>query len=122
MRNWTLGLLKVSAALWALGCGGADGAETLIGLTCETSDMCDVTGVCIVDGPDGMCTQPCKVPGGAGQCPYGNYCTRGEFTADESGGKGPMTLCLPSCEAQSDCREGYSCNGVSSGPGKVCQP
>jgi len=84
--------------------------------------MCDVQGVCIIDGPDGMCAQTCKTPGGPGECPYGSYCTRNEFTADASGGKGQMTLCLPACKEQSDCREGYNCNGVSSGPGKVCEP
>lgn len=103
-------------------CGGTDGTETLIGYPCEDSDQCDVTGVCVTDGRDGVCTQTCMVPGGAGQCPLGSYCTRGEYTAAGQDEPSTRTLCFPACKEQSDCREGYTCNGVSSGPGKVCLP
>jgi hypothetical protein len=101
-------------------CGSSGGSETLIGYPCDNADECDVTGVCVKDGKDGMCTQKCISPGGAGQCPYGTYCTRGEFTSDQ--GEAVMTLCFPACKEQRECRDGYECNGVSSGPGKVCQP
>lgn len=116
-----LAWLLLGGGLLVTACSGGSGSETLIGATCETSEECDVTGVCVVDGKDGMCTQPCTVPGGAGQCPLGSYCTREELTSDSSD-KSSMVLCFPSCESQDDCRDGYSCNGVSSGPGKVCVP
>lgn len=103
-------------------CGGASGAETLIGAPCESAEECDVTGVCVTDGRDGVCTQRCMAPGQPGECPLDSYCTRGEFTSADSGEKLTRTLCFPACKAQSDCREGYECNGVSSGPGKVCTP
>lgn len=111
---------RVLCFLWLSACGGASGSETLIGYPCESSDDCDVTGVCVKDGKDGMCTQTCISPGGAGQCPYGTYCTRGEFTSDKA--TNTMTLCFPACKDKEECRDGYECNGVSSGPGKVCQP
>jgi hypothetical protein len=101
-------------------CGGDDTNLTLIGATCKKSSECDVTGVCITDGKDGLCSLSCTSPGAAGACPVGAYCDRGQFTTDQESGE--QTLCLPACTKQSDCRDGYECNGVSSGPGKVCQP
>ena len=94
---------------------------TLIGLTCESSEECDIGGTCLIDGKDGMCAQPCQEPGAAQECPLGSYCDQGEFTSDTED-KSLMTLCLPSCKVQSDCREGYECTAVSGGPGKVCHP
>lgn len=114
--SFLLGVILASA------CGAASGSETLIGAPCESPDECDVTGVCVTDGRDGMCTQTCMVPGGAGQCPLGSYCTRGEFTSATQDTAGTRTLCFPACKEQSECREGYECKNVSSGPGKVCTP
>jgi hypothetical protein len=116
-RTWLLGLLLAAA------CGGGGGAETLIGAPCESADDCDVvTGVCITDGEGGICTQTCTAPGAAGVCPVGSYCTRGAYTSAKLGAEGTLTLCFPACKEQSECRDGYECNGVSSGPGKVCTP
>jgi hypothetical protein len=100
---------------------GSDGQETLIGERCKVSSDCDADGVCILDGKGGMCSTACEIPGGAMQCPLGNYCDRRELTTDVSE-KMEMTLCLPACKTQGDCRDGYECNGVNGGPGKVCQP
>jgi hypothetical protein len=102
-------------------CGGASGSETLIGAPCESSEECDVTGVCVTDAEGGICTQRCMVPGGAGQCPLGSYCTEESLTSDTLN-KSIMTLCFPACKRQSDCRDGYRCANVSDGPGMVCQP
>ena len=106
------------AALYAC---GSDDTETLIGQPCTASKDCDVDGFCVLDGQGGMCSMACEVPGGAMQCPLGNYCDRRELTTDTKD-KSEVTLCLPACKGQSECRTGYECNGVSSGPGKVCQP
>jgi hypothetical protein len=115
--SWLIGLLLAAA------CGGSGGSETLIGAPCKTQDDCDVvTGVCITDGDDGICTQTCSAPGAAGVCPVGSYCTRGEYTSAEQDSAATLTLCFPACKEQSECRAGYECNGVSSGPGKVCTP
>ena len=111
-----------AALLLTAACMSSGGAETLIGAPCKTANDCDPAGVCIIDGKDGICTQTCSAPGAAGVCPLKSYCTRNELQSDTSGGKGFMVLCLPACKQQSDCRDGYSCNGVSSGPGKVCLP
>lgn len=112
----------LAGLLLTAACMSSGGKETLIGESCKTADECDPTGVCIVDGKDGMCTQRCMYPGQPGECPLGSYCTRNEFESDASGGKGFMVLCLPACKSQFDCREGYACNDLSAGPGKVCEP
>ena len=110
------------ALLFAVLCAcGSDGKETLIGEPCMVSSDCDADGVCILDGQGGLCSMACEVPGGAMQCPLGNYCDKHELTTDVSE-KTEMTLCLPACKAQGDCRDGYACNGVNGGPGKTCQP
>jgi hypothetical protein len=93
----------------------------LIGAPCETADDCDVSGVCLTDGKDGLCSRTCNAPGRAGECPLGSYCDRAELTSDMQD-TFVMFVCLPACKSQSDCRDGYSCNGVSGGPGKVCTP
>jgi hypothetical protein len=107
--------------LGSFACTSSGGHNSLVGETCKTSAECDVTGICVTDGPDGLCTLPCIEPGAAGECPLGAYCDRESLTSD-SAAKSEMTLCLPSCKADSDCRTGYACNALSSGPGKVCQP
>lgn len=76
----------------------------------------------MTDGQDGMCTQLCMRPGYPGECPLDSYCTLGEFTPSTAQDKQTRTLCFPACKQQSDCREGYACEDVSSGPGKVCTP
>ena len=97
------------------------GAETLIGAPCETARDCDASGLCIKDGRDGLCSQTCAAPGRAGACPLGSFCDRAELASDVED-KTVMIVCLPACKEKSDCRAGYSCNGLSSGPGKVCRP
>ena len=116
MRIATWGVI-VGLAL--IGCGD-EGSATLIGATCEKSSECDALGVCITDGKDGLCSLPCNNAGVPGECPQGSYCDRGTYTTDDSAQE--QTLCLPACTSKSDCRDGYECNGLSSGPGKVCQP
>jgi hypothetical protein len=93
-------------------CTSSGGAETLIGAPCTTADECDPAGVCVTDGPDGMCTQTCMAAGYPGQCPLGSYCTA----------QGGRLLCFPACKEQDECREGYTCSNLSSGPGMVCVP
>jgi hypothetical protein len=107
--------------LCLLGCGDDTGTGSLIGATCKTADECDLSGVCVTDGPGGMCSLSCQTPGAAGACPVGAYCDRGSYTTDTQA-KSEQTLCLPACKEKTDCRDGYSCTGVSSGPGKVCKP
>ena len=117
MRTWAW----LSLILWCFAaCGGDDSSATLIGASCKKASDCDPNGVCITDGKDGLCSQPCEMPGEAGECPAHAYCDRGQFTTDQESGE--QTLCLPACKEKSDCREGYECNGVSSGPGKICEP
>jgi hypothetical protein len=117
-----LALATVACCIWFASCGDAGrSAASLVGLPCETSDECDVSGVCVTDGEGGLCALDCEEPGSPLECPYGAYCDRGEFTTDRTD-KRELTLCLPSCKAQSECRAGYECTGVNGGPGKVCRP
>ncbi|MEY4576059.1 MAG: hypothetical protein RL701_762 [Pseudomonadota bacterium] len=110
------------ACTWLVACSSSsDDPETLIGATCESADECDPSGICVTDGADGLCSQLCAIAGGPQQCPLGNYCDTRQVTTDTSD-RGERTLCLPACKSDSDCRDGYKCTGVSSGPGKVCGP
>jgi hypothetical protein len=102
-------------------CGGDAGSASLVGATCKLSSECDVTGICLTDGKDGACSLTCEEPGAAQECPLGSYCDSGKFTTDKTP-TSDMTVCLPACKEQSDCRDGYTCKGVSGGPGKVCAP
>jgi hypothetical protein len=114
----------MSRAFWLCllsACASTGGAESLVGESCTAADECDVSGICITDGPGGLCSLECLVPGGAGQCPGGSYCDRSNVSTDDSASR-QRTVCLPACEHDDDCRSGYSCNGVSGGPGKVCRP
>jgi hypothetical protein len=113
--------LGVLIGLCLVACHDGGGAGTLIGATCNDSAQCDVAGVCVIDGKDGLCALPCQSPGAVGECPFGTYCDRGSYTTDTQD-KSELTLCLPACTDKVDCRDGYDCKGVSSGPGKVCQP
>lgn len=101
-------------------CGNDLDGETLIGQTCEKSDDCDVTGVC-VRGEEGLCSRSCVNPGAPQECPLGSYCHRERVETDQDAA-GEMTLCFPACKVDVECRSGYKCKGVSSGSGKVCVP
>jgi hypothetical protein len=115
-------LAWVGIALFTFGCNnGGSGTGTLIGLPCTNSAMCGPVGICITTQKDGECSLPCQVSGGLGECPLGTYCDREDLKSDVEP-KSQMTLCLPSCNADNDCRSGYKCKGVSDGPGKVCAP
>lgn len=107
--------------LAAVGCGGQDGNGTLIGFSCADSSECGPAGVCVTDGKDGLCTLPCEASGKAEQCPGGSYCDD-ENVAVDGADKTDATLCFPACDTNADCRDGYKCGGITSGPGKVCHP
>lgn len=122
IRAWLpRSLFALLAGLLACNDGLAGNHGTQIGLSCATSDECDLGGICVVDAPSGFCSQECEEPGEAQQCPLGSYCDFGEFATDVED-KTSRTLCLAACKAQSDCRRGYECVDVSSGPGKICRP
>lgn len=114
--------LAILLACVGLGCGDDDeGNGTLIGATCDDSTQCGVGGQCVTDGDEGLCTLPCMTSGGVGECPLDTYCDEENVGIDGEAASSE-TLCFPACEEDEDCREGYGCNGVSSGPGKVCHP
>ncbi|HEX7478698.1 MAG TPA: hypothetical protein VF331_12890 [Polyangiales bacterium] len=115
-----LRLCAVSALLAACG-GGSSGNGTLIGATCARSVECGPAGICVTTGKDGQCALSCQVSGGAQECPLGTYCDR-ESVKTDLDPKSDMVLCFPACLTNANCRDGYECKGVSSGPGKVCQP
>lgn len=83
----------VIIALFSIFSCDDDGKESF-GKPCSESTVCE--GVCNLGLPDGMCTEVCsdQAPCEQGVCV--------DFTDTEA-------YCLPSCEANSDCRQGYSC-------------
>jgi hypothetical protein len=113
--------VALALAIGLAACGSDSSGGSLIGATCKVSSDCDVAGLCLTDGKDGLCSMACNVPGGAGECMLGGYCDRGSFTSDTHP-TSEMTVCLPACKKDSDCRDGYRCKGVSGGPGSVCAP
>jgi hypothetical protein len=113
--GFALSILVTQAA-----CGDDIDSETLVGATCSTNEDCDVTGVCVV-GHGGLCSLKCQSPGVQQQCPLGSYCDeRNVETSDETLQK--QVLCFPACKGNADCREGFKCEGVTKGAGKVCVP
>ena len=71
-----------------------DGADRLpLGATCDASSVCE--GVCNLGLPGGMCTEPCS---------EADPCARGVCVFF-----GESSYCLPECERNEDCREGYGC-------------
>jgi hypothetical protein len=115
-----LGFALLFMAATSVACGDDLDGESLVGATCSKADDCDVSGVC-VSGKDGLCSLHCEAAGQPQQCPLGSYCDDREVeTSDDA--RAQMTLCFPACNANSDCRGGYSCKGVTKGSGKVCVP
>lgn len=109
------------AVVCVAACGNDLDGETLIGATCKRASDCDVTGVCITSGDDGLCSLKCQNPGIQQECPLGAYCDDRKVATNDAAEQ-QMTLCFPACQSNDDCRSGYECNGVSSGPGKICVP
>jgi hypothetical protein len=113
--------LAITALVLQLGCSSHSGNGTLIGATCKHASECGPAGICVTSGKDGLCSLPCMSAGDLNDCPLGTYCDRRNLKTDVAAAT-PITLCLPACTDKSNCRSGYDCNGVSSGPGKVCAP
>ncbi len=116
-----LALCSICFASWAIACGNDLDGETLIGSTCKTEDDCDVAGVCVTSGEDGLCSAKCRFPGAAQECPLGSYCDERQVETSEDA-EAAMILCFPACNEQRDCRAGYNCRPVTEGEGKVCVP
>jgi hypothetical protein len=100
----TLLLLASLAVLPLLGCG------TSIGDTCDSSG-CGSDLSCRADLPGGFCTKSCTQAGDTASCTEDSVCVQ-QFSA---------LMCAPRCEEQSDCREGYQCNGLTGSSIKACQ-
>ena len=72
-----------------------------------------VPAVCLtgVASPGGYCAVPCTLPGTQDDCPVNSLCTA------FAGG----SFCARICQNQSECRTGYTCNGVTGSNVKTCQ-
>jgi hypothetical protein len=69
----------------------------VVGDACEVSADCGRSLICDLSMPDGYCTlESCEQNG----CPGEGICIR--FTPD-------ISYCMQPCEANSDCRSGYTC-------------
>ena len=113
--------LTLLILLTQVACGDDLEGETLIGASCKHASDCDVGGVCITTGTDGLCSQECRNPGQAQECPLGTYCDEQNVETTDATQQS-MTLCFPACENDDDCRDGYKCNNVNVGHGKICVP
>ncbi len=77
---------------------GPDPAQAgRLGAACDRDADCE-GGVCIANMPDGYCSQDCS----DAQCPATGSC----WNLGTAG-----TLCLMNCRRDSDCRDGYVCDG-----------
>jgi hypothetical protein len=78
-----------------------------IGDACLTSQECNAGQLCDTSSPGGYCTlTPCEDSG----CPEEATCV--EF-------EGAQTWCVLRCEADDDCRDGYTCRD-DLGPTSFC--
>lgn len=110
MRHGLL-LFAVLAVFPLLACG----SDPKVGDKCEgdaeASCGSDTGLTCQKDFPGTFCTQSCTVEGDTAGCPEDSICAR-QFS--------DRLLCSPICSNQDDCRESYSCNGVSNTNVKAC--
>lgn len=74
---------------------GQDAGPAVVGAPCDATHACGPGLMCETSYPGGYCTLDCT----ADECPAGSICD-GNLT--------PF-LCLDSCAAPSDCRDGYQC-------------
>jgi hypothetical protein len=80
-----------------------DAGPKPVGSGCSTAADC-ASGTCYTNSPNGYCTQGC----GSG-CPTGSAC-------DQALGG----YCVQTCSANSDCRDGYTCQTYQLFSGKAC--
>lgn len=100
-------VLTVVAALSLAGCSGDTTGEACT----ETAD-CQTGQTCYTDLPEGYCSKGCTNEGTDRGCGSGSVCSQSE----------DRLLCAKTCEEHTDCREGYSCLGVSGSNVKSCRP
>ncbi|MGQ0507281.1 MAG: hypothetical protein ACT4TC_18400 [Myxococcaceae bacterium] len=100
-------LIVLCCALLLNGCG-----VTSAGKACSQDSDCDRLQTCNTTYPDGFCAKTCSTSGSSTECPGETICTQ----------HATLYLCAPRCEQQTDCRDGYECNGVAGANVKTCRP
>ncbi len=85
--------LPLLLALLPLAVSCDDDSPLPIGSPCNKSSYCD--GVCNLALPGGMCVSPCDTVA----CPDQSTCVD----------YGEASYCMPTCESNEGCREGYGC-------------
>jgi hypothetical protein len=85
---------------------------------CDSSEDCKYSAMCITQVPNGFCLKMCSNDSQCGD--EGAKCVKVDF-----GGSGPMDICLPGCEKDSDCRSfgtmmSMKCHDVYSEKEDVC--
>ncbi|MEO0326862.1 MAG: hypothetical protein AAF447_28225 [Myxococcota bacterium] len=135
MARSTLSILAFSWALVPIAaCGGSSGVGTgnspgAIGAACASESACDAAcdgdaaceaaTVCLTgDQPGGLCTRACS---GSEDCPnpdlegaLPNVCVVDPATS--------LATCVPGCDADEDCRDGYMCRAKGGPRGCVPAP
>ncbi|MBU1410116.1 hypothetical protein KKC22_01245 [Myxococcota bacterium] len=92
MRSSFFLVVVLGLAFFSVACD--DGAKSKpLGSPCTIDTDC--TGLCNLGLPDGMCVVPCA---------EATPCSKGECIDF-----GDISFCMPTCELNTDCREGYTC-------------
>lgn len=102
-------IIALSLACVAFGCG----THTSAGGPCTVNSECQIGQVCNNSLPGGFCVKGCVQEGSSDECPQGTICTQVGAA---------LRACAPTCTDQAQCREFYSCKGVTASNTKACQP
>jgi hypothetical protein len=104
----TSSLLALAACLSVFACG-----SPTVGDPCTTRDDCSgKTCLLIAATPGGYCSDGCD-PLSTDDCPRGSVCA-------PNGGGPNSPHCLRMCDAQNDCRDGYTCRATDGVADLVC--
>ncbi|MCI0571950.1 MAG: hypothetical protein L0Y66_14450 [Myxococcaceae bacterium] len=80
--------------------------------TCYVRPIADAGFPAEATFPSGFCSRACDAEGAGGGCSGGSVCAL-------SGG---VLICAPTCQADTDCREGYTCQPVGGDRACVFRP
>ena len=105
--------MKRALVAFAFLLSAACNSGTGVGSPCTVTTDCESAHYCDTSQPGGFCTRGCTFVGRTTECPGGAICT---YTG------GTVMVCAPICTGDSQCRDLYACNAVTSTDSKACGP